>query len=118
VRHAFHDYILGKFELKQKEGLTKAILAKRLGRDAAQVHRYLATPNNLTLDTVTILLAAIAAEELQPHSTSLLNRAPQNFDASLERINTAQTPSQQSRTSTGDGLGVVPRKDPFGLVFS
>jgi hypothetical protein len=81
VAHAFHNYILEKFEEKKKTGLTNAILAKRIGRDAGQVHRYLATPCNLTLHTATLLLAGIAAEELLPHSQSLLDRAPRNFSA-------------------------------------
>jgi hypothetical protein len=80
VRHAFYDYVISKFREKEKEGLTKAALARRIGRDAALVNRYLATPNNWTIDTATILLLGIAAEELQPSSTPVAGRAPQNFD--------------------------------------
>jgi hypothetical protein len=90
---------LSKFEAAREEGLTKNALAKRIGRDPAQVHRLLATPNNLTIDSVAVLLAGIAAEELLPYSKSLLDRPARNFDAHAFETAPAPVPETTQPTS-------------------
>ena len=82
VRNSFYDYVLRRFhETAEREGLTKAKLAKRLGIGPARVTRLLGAPGNWTLDTVSELLVGICREELRPQSESYLERAPRNFQS-------------------------------------
>jgi hypothetical protein len=81
LRNNIYHFVLTKFHEKEREGLTKALLARRLGSDPAVVSRLLGAPGNWTLDTISNLLLGIAAEELKPASVSVLNRAPRNFVA-------------------------------------
>ena len=79
LKNRLFNFILGKFVEEQKNGLTKAALARRIGKSPEVVTRLLAAPSNLTLETLSDLLLGIGAEELTPVSESLLNQSPQNF---------------------------------------
>ena len=79
LRNNIYHFVLTKFLEKEREGFTKALLARRLGSDPAVVSRLLGAPGNWTLDTISNLLLGIAAEELEPASVSVLNRATRNF---------------------------------------
>ncbi len=81
LRNRIYNFVLGRFFEAERNGLTKALLARRLGSDPAVVSRLLGAPGNWTLDTVSNLLLGIAAEELEPASSSVLNRLPRNFVA-------------------------------------
>jgi hypothetical protein len=60
LRLTLHSLILDGF-LEQKH-LTKAKLARRIGRKPEAVNRLLANPGNWTVDTVSDLLLAIGAD--------------------------------------------------------
>jgi hypothetical protein len=78
-----YAFVLDKFLEKQKsESLTKAELARRIGRKPEVITRLLGAPGNWTLETVSDLLLGIAGEELEPASSSLLDRVPRNIAAS------------------------------------
>jgi hypothetical protein len=62
-RMRVHGLLLERFAEAQKGGLTKAELARRIGRPPEMVHRWLAAPRNLTLDTMSELLLGICGEE-------------------------------------------------------
>ena len=79
LRNNIYHFVLTKFLEKEREGYTKALLARQLGSDPAVVSRLLGAPGNWTLDTISNLLLGIAAEELEPASVSVLNRATRNF---------------------------------------
>jgi hypothetical protein len=49
-------------EEAEEFGTTKRILAERLGRDPAQITRWLSEPNNITLDSISDLLLSMGAE--------------------------------------------------------
>jgi hypothetical protein len=78
-RGRIHDFILGRFINAQKGGLNQAKLGRRIGKKAEVINRWLASPSNLTSDTISDLLIGIAAEELTLGSASLLNRDPVNI---------------------------------------
>ena len=79
LRNRLFNFILEKFLEQQKNGLTKAALGRRIGKTPDVVSRLLGAPGNWTLDTVSDLLIGINAEELEPASSSLLDRQPRNY---------------------------------------
>lgn len=56
------EAVIRRFAKAAKAGMTKRDLAAKLGREPAQVTRWLAGPGNWTLDTVSDLLLALGAE--------------------------------------------------------
>jgi transcriptional regulator with XRE-family HTH domain len=79
LRGRIFAFILGRFLEEQKNGLTQAKLARRIGKTSDLINRWLGAPSNLTVDTISDLLIGIGAEELNLSSASLLNRAPVNY---------------------------------------
>lgn len=80
TKNRLFDFILSKFIEKEMSGeLTKAELARRMEKRPEVVTRLLSAPGNWTLETVSDLLLGIGAEELEPASSSLLNRPPRNY---------------------------------------
>ncbi|MEJ1965144.1 MAG: helix-turn-helix transcriptional regulator [Gammaproteobacteria bacterium] len=70
-RNRFYQAVVAYFALQaQEKGLTQAELAKLLGKDAAQINRWLSGPGNWTLDTISDLLLAMNAELDEPHVIS------------------------------------------------
>jgi len=77
-----YDFVVSKFQEKaNSEGLTKAELARRIGRKPEVITRLLGSPGNCRLDTVSDLLLGISGEELDLSSTPLVSKARRNFDA-------------------------------------
>ena len=59
-------------------GITKKILAERLGRDPSQITRWLSAPSNFELDTLSDILLAMGAElDVQP--VRFCDRARANY---------------------------------------
>jgi hypothetical protein len=79
LRNRLFNFILAKFASEQERGLTKAKLARRIGKPSEVINRWLGAPGNLTLDTISDLLLGIGAEELTPEAEPLLNQSPRNF---------------------------------------
>jgi hypothetical protein len=79
LRNRLFDYIVGRFVREQKRGLTKAALARRIGKSPEVINRWLGAPSNLTTDSISDLLLGICAEELSPQSEPLLNQQPRNW---------------------------------------
>ena len=78
LRNAVHEAVLRQFIKCADSGLTKALLAKRLGRKPEQITRWLGAPGNWTLETVSDLLLAMDCE-LEPSVVSLNNRPISNY---------------------------------------
>lgn len=80
TRNNLYHFVLSKFlESEATRGLTKAQLARRIHCDPAQLNRLLGAPGNWTIDTISDLLAGIAAEELNPDSSSLIVPEQRNY---------------------------------------
>lgn len=83
ARTQLHDLVLRTCE---DAGISKATLAKRLGKDPAQISRLLGGSGNWTIDTAAQLLFAANGSLLEAHAYLPLrqahsnNRAPQCFN--------------------------------------
>jgi hypothetical protein len=110
-----YGFIIAKFLEQEKQGFTRAKLARRIGRKPEVITRLLGCPGNWTIATISDLLVGIAAEEFLPASASLLSRSNKNFQekdclkssAAVTSATAAQlidswTPSPSSLTSGGD----------------
>lgn len=107
LQHRLYDYVVSKFQQKAKsEGLTKANLARRIGRKPEIITRLLGSPGNWRLETVSDLLLGISAEELDMSSTSLLGRIPRNFT----QLNWNATPKQDLTQSASNQLLGEPQR--------
>lgn len=101
AQNKFHDYVLRKFmAAEQSEGLTKAELARRIGKRPELITRMLGAPGNWTIDTVARLLAGISGEELIPASEPLLGRSA--------RRNYTQAEVHGHHVSPSSGAVVIP----------
>lgn len=69
-----YDYVLRKFIEQEGKGLTRAQLARRIGKSPEIVTCLLGAPGNWTIETVSDLLAGIASEEIKPDSECLISR--------------------------------------------
>jgi hypothetical protein len=65
LQDRIYDLIVREFLRKEEaKEITRSDLAARIGKDPAQITRYLASPGNWTLDTISDLLLGICASEL------------------------------------------------------
>lgn len=64
LRSRLYDLVLTEFENAREIGLTQAMLARRLGKRPEQINRWLSSPGNWTLETVSNLLIGISNSEL------------------------------------------------------
>lgn len=82
TRNNLYDYVLTKFLQQERErGLTRAQLARRIGKSPEIITRLLGAPGNWTIDTISDLLLGICAEEWIPASSSVLHRTQRNFSS-------------------------------------
>lgn len=62
-----------------RNGITKKDIALRLRKDPSQITRWLSSPSNLTIDTLSDLLFAMEAEANPPEIVSLRDRRQSNY---------------------------------------
>lgn len=62
LRDRLHSAILAAFERRSKSGFKQADLATRIHRTRAQITRWLSTPSNLTLDSISDLMVGLAMD--------------------------------------------------------
>jgi len=114
LRGRIFEFILGKFLQEQKNGLNQAKLARRIGKTPDVINRWLGAPSNLTVDTISDLLLGIAAEELNPASSSLLGRVPVNYSHLDDTPSAEMPPPPQQRlgVSALEKIVTPPRQGP------
>lgn len=59
LRASFHAQLLERYRLLQREGLSKATIARKLGKRPEQLTRWLSAPGNLEVDTLSDLALAM-----------------------------------------------------------
>lgn len=64
LRNRLYDLVIKEFEQYQEAGHNQVQLANRLGKRSEQISRWLSSPGNLTLDTVSDLLLGLSGAEL------------------------------------------------------
>jgi transcriptional regulator with XRE-family HTH domain len=112
LRNRMLNFLLEKFVAAQKEGLTKAELARRIGKTPDVINRWLGAPTNLTVDTICDLLLGIGGEEMIPISQSPLAQTGKNYSFYSELCEDA-SPSSSSHTiieSAKDVRGATNKK--------
>jgi hypothetical protein len=104
LRLRLFNFLLNKFVSAQKrDGLTKATLARRVEKTPDVINRWLGTPSNLTLDTISDLLLGIAAEELSLDATSPFKQ-PRNNYSHFDELQSLDLTKIQPRTSSAEKL--------------
>src|SRR4051794_35496273 len=79
LRNRIHQFIIREFMARQQEGLTQADVARTLDRRPEQINRWLGSPGNWELDSISDLMLAISKSELDFKSEPLEGRAPRNY---------------------------------------
>ena len=102
LRNRIHQFILREFIARQRDGLTQADIARALDRRPEQINRWLGSPGNWELDSISDLMLAISKSELDLKAEPLEGRATRNY-----RL------PQSDRPSTSP-----PRKLPNGAELS
>lgn len=79
LRLRLYDYVMARFrEEAARNGLTRALLGRRIGKRPEVITRLLGAPGNWTLETVSDLLMGIGGEELMAISASPFDAPSQN----------------------------------------
>jgi transcriptional regulator with XRE-family HTH domain len=79
LRNRLYDLIVTEFSRASEGcGFTQKKLANRLGKGADQINRWLSSPGNWTIDTLSDLLLGIAGAELEVSIAPLSERPKRN----------------------------------------
>jgi hypothetical protein len=102
-RNRFHSLVVKKFkEAQTRNGLTKAELARRMGKAPEVVTRLIQSPGNWRLDTLSDALLAIAGEEIEATSISPLSRPARNYDPAHDLESKINKPSKEDPGPTNN----------------
>jgi hypothetical protein len=103
-RDRLYELVVSEFLKKERSReLTRADLARRIGRKPEQITRWLGAPGNWTLETVSDLLLAISKAELNFELAPLENKTIRNYAgpdwlrASKAEVRTPQSSSSEIR---------------------
>lgn len=99
-RNRLYDFIVSRFlEKERSEGLTKADIARRLNRRPEQITRWLTTPGNWTIDTISDLMLAICKGEMLFEESRFINsrrnyipQFPSDVSMPALNVSTSTTP--------------------------
>jgi len=105
LRNRIFNFLLEKFAAAQKDGLTKAALARRIGKSPEVINRWLGIPSNLTIDSVSDLLLGIMAEELEPQASSPLRAVQHNY-SHFEELRFSVLPSETKASDSSSSKSV------------
>jgi hypothetical protein len=100
LKHRIYSLILKEFKASR---LSKADLARRLGKDPAQLTRLLSGPGNLTVETTSDLLFAISGTELGLSSGDPFAKGKAGIPKSVEEALGAPISSAGQALSATEG---------------
>jgi hypothetical protein len=110
LRNRIFDCVIRALAERVASGATtRASIAKRLGKDPAQVTRWLSGPSNWTIDTISDLMLALDAELLMEHRL-YENLAMPNYRHPLADIGESSSPSLINIRSSEPATGSMPIK--------
>lgn len=94
-RDRLYDLVMEEF-LKQdaENSLTRAEVARRIGRRSEQITRWFAAPGNWTLETVSDLLLAISKSEPEVSLLPLVERATRNYRGEKSPTSLSNKPAE------------------------
>lgn len=99
-KNRLYDFIIGRFVAREKASqLTRADLARRINKKPEQITRWLASPSNWTLDTISDLMLAIYGSELGFSEIPLVE-AQRNYDQNA-RLENYDFPKRPNISTTG-----------------
>ena len=79
LRNRIYSLILEEFVHKSEvENLTQKTLANRIGKGPDQINRWLSSPGNWTIDTISDLLLGISGSELALSISKIADQLPSN----------------------------------------
>lgn len=114
-RDRLYELVVSEFLKKEQAGeITRADLARRIGRKPEQITRWLGAPGNWTLETVSDLLLAISKAELMFTLSNLDRRKLHNYRGpewlDISPITSANTLALDSNktSSPGTSQGIIP----------
>jgi hypothetical protein len=100
LRNRIYCLILEEFIQKsESENLTQKTLAHRVGKGADQINRWLSSPGNWTIDTISDLLIGISGSELELSISKIADQLPRNL-CTLEWTNIKQLESTNAQSAT------------------
>jgi hypothetical protein len=79
LRNRIHQFILREFMARQQEGMTQADVARVLDRRPEQINRWLGSPGNWELDSISDLMLAVSKSELDFKAEPLEGLAARNY---------------------------------------
>ena len=111
-RDRLYDLVLdGFFKQEEETGLTRADVARRIGRRPEQITRWFGAPGNWTLETVSDLLLAIAKSEPGMRLLPLEGRSVRNFrehTAPAEQSNQVSSPQPANSAIEANSSYLMP----------
>lgn len=79
-KNRLYDFVINSFLKRvEEEAFSKAKLARKLKKEPAQITRWLSSPGNWTLDTLSDLMLAINGSEVQFTEIPLISHTARNF---------------------------------------
>ena len=104
AKNSYYHFVMSKF---RECDMTQAKLARKIGKNPAQMNRILASPGNWTIETIAVLLAGICSEEVTPSSTPFAGRRPRNGRTHDMTKDDAPKPLPSGPVSSGEGANLV-----------
>lgn len=100
----------------ERSGITKREIAERLGKDPAQITRWLSGPGNVTMDTLSDLLFAMGAEPEPPQIVRFADRPKPNYvDPLIADIIGDQTNARPAQTRARISTQTVSNSGPVRM---
>lgn len=119
LRNRIYSLILEEFVHKKEiENLTQKTIANRIGKGPDQINRWLSSPGNWTIDTVSDLLLGISGSEFALSISRIADQLPSHSYGpgwiKAEYIETNIT--QQSISISDTKSNIISFRTPYGSV--